>query len=78
MAQASKAIIPKDVGGPFGQRIGVTVAGPLSWALRVGAYVTKRVSSSDWSRYSIVVMNCKCRRPASCVFSTFCLFFFLC
>ena len=59
MAQASKAIIPKDVGGPFGSRIGVSVSGPLGWALRVGAYVTGRVSSSDWLRYSIVVMNCK-------------------
>lgn len=58
MAQASKAIIPKDAGGPFGQRIGVSVGGSLSWALRVGAYVTGRVSSSDWLRYSIVVMNC--------------------
>lgn len=58
MAQASKAIIPKDAGGPFGQRIGVSVGGSLSWALRVGAYVTGRVSSTDWLRYSIVVMNC--------------------
>lgn len=57
MAQASKAILPKDAGGPWGQRIGVTVAGSLDWGLRVGAYVTKRVSSSDWNRYSLVVMN---------------------
>lgn len=59
MAQASKAIIPKDAGGPYGQRIGVTVGGSLSWALRVSAFVTARVSSTDWLRYSIVVMNCK-------------------
>lgn len=58
MAQASKAIIPKDVGGPFGKRVKVTVGGSLSWGLRVGAYVTGRVSSSDWLRYSLVVMNC--------------------
>ncbi|KAF7970960.1 hypothetical protein HWV62_22550 [Athelia sp. TMB] len=57
MAQASKAIVPKDAGGPFGQRIGVTVGGSLSWALVVGAYQTKRVSSTDWNRYSIVVLN---------------------
>ncbi|KDR79564.1 hypothetical protein GALMADRAFT_137365 [Galerina marginata CBS 339.88] len=57
MAQASKAIIPKDPGGPFGQRIGVSVGGSLSWALRVGAYVTGRVSSTDWLQYSIVVLN---------------------
>jgi hypothetical protein len=59
MAQASKAVIPKDNGGPFGQRIGVSVGGSLSWALRVSAFVTGRVSSSDWDRYSIVVLNCK-------------------
>ena len=58
MAQASKAIIPKDAGGPFGQRIGVSVGGSVGWALRVGAYVTGRSSSSDSLRYSIVVMNC--------------------
>ncbi|KAH7872628.1 glucan endo-1,6-beta-glucosidase [Lentinula edodes] len=57
MAQASKAIIPKDVGGPFGQRIGVTIGGELSWALIVGAYVTGRVNPTDWLRYSIVVLN---------------------
>ncbi|KIM42591.1 glycoside hydrolase family 30 protein [Hebeloma cylindrosporum] len=57
MAQASKAILPKDAGGPFGQRIGVSVGGSLGWALRVGAYVTGRSSSSDWLRYSIVVLN---------------------
>ncbi|KAJ7260891.1 glycoside hydrolase [Mycena haematopus] len=57
MAQASKAIIPKDVGGAFGQRIGVTVGGELSWALIVGAYVTTRVNPSDWWRYSLVVLN---------------------
>lgn len=58
MAQASKAIIPKDAGGPYGQRIGVSVGGSLNWALRVGAYVTHRVSSADWLRYSLVVLNC--------------------
>lgn len=57
MAQASKAVLPRDVGGPSGKRIGVTVGGQLNWALRVGAYVTGRVSSSDWLRYSIVVLN---------------------
>ncbi|TFK37581.1 glucan endo-1,6-beta-glucosidase [Crucibulum laeve] len=57
MAQASKAIIPRDVGGAWGKRIGVTVGGSLNWALQVGAYVTTRVSSSDWNRYSLVVLN---------------------
>ncbi|KAG6848093.1 hypothetical protein H0H93_003399 [Arthromyces matolae] len=59
MAQASKAIYPKDAGGPYGQRIAVLVGGSLSRALRVGAYVTERVSSTDCLRYSIVVLNCK-------------------
>ena len=58
MAQASKAITPTDPGGPFGQRIGVSVTGSLNWALRVGAYVTRRTSGVP-SRYSIVVLNCK-------------------
>ncbi|KZP28006.1 glycoside hydrolase family 30 protein [Athelia psychrophila] len=57
MAQASKAIIPKDAGGPFGQRIGVTVKGSLDWTLVVGAYQTKRVKSTDQTRYSLVVLN---------------------
>ncbi|KAJ6452494.1 glucan endo-1,6-beta-glucosidase [Mycena sanguinolenta] len=57
MAQASKAIIPKDPGGPWGQRIGVSVQGSLNWALRVGAYSTKRLSSTDFNRYTLVVMN---------------------
>ncbi|KAJ7732982.1 glycoside hydrolase [Mycena metata] len=58
LAQASKAIIPKDAGGPWGKPIGVAVDGSLGWALRVGAYLTKRLSSTDWNRYSLVVMNC--------------------
>ncbi|KAJ8503103.1 hypothetical protein ONZ45_g11150 [Pleurotus djamor] len=57
MAQASKAILPRDVGGPFGQRIGVSVGGSTGWALRVGAYVTGRANPSDWLRYSLVVLN---------------------
>ena len=59
MAQASRAIIPKDPGGPFGQRIGVAVSGSLSWALIVGAYVVNSVNPSNWKQYSIVVLNCK-------------------
>ncbi|KAF4564923.1 hypothetical protein EYR40_011098 [Pleurotus pulmonarius] len=57
MAQASKAIIPRDVGGPFGRRIGVSLGGSQGWALRVGAYVTGRTNPSDWLRYSLVVLN---------------------
>ncbi|TFK57590.1 glycoside hydrolase family 30 protein [Heliocybe sulcata] len=57
IAQASRAILPKDSGGPFGKRIGVTVNGGMNWALVVGAYRTGRVSSSAWPRYSLVVLN---------------------
>jgi hypothetical protein len=57
MAQASRGVLPRDVGGPFGIRIGVSVGGSLDWALRVGAYVTGRVNPSDWLRYSLVVLN---------------------
>ncbi|KAL0564533.1 hypothetical protein V5O48_017513 [Marasmius crinis-equi] len=57
MAQVSKATIPKDAGGPFGQRIGVSVGGSLSSELRVGAFVTRRTNSNDWPRYSLVVLN---------------------
>ncbi|EPQ55645.1 glycoside hydrolase [Gloeophyllum trabeum ATCC 11539] len=57
MGQASKAILPRDADGPWGQRVGVSVGGAMNWALVVGAYVTGRVSSSDWLRYSLVVLN---------------------
>ncbi|KAF5362729.1 hypothetical protein D9758_011677 [Tetrapyrgos nigripes] len=57
MAHASKAIIPKDAGGPFGKRVRVNIGGSLSWALRVSAFVTRRNNPSDWLRYSLVVLN---------------------
>ena len=57
MAQASRAITPKDPGGPWGQRIGLNVAGGDAGTLRVSAFVTKRNNPSDWWRYSIVVLN---------------------
>ena len=63
MAQASKAIIPKDSGGPFGQRIGVSVTGSLNKALLVGAYVINRVNPIDLKQYSLVVFN---RESISC------------
>ncbi|KAF8884292.1 hypothetical protein CPB84DRAFT_159072 [Gymnopilus junonius] len=51
-AMASKAIIPKDPGGPFRQRIGVTVQDSLSWALIVGSlpsnyFTTPRSTASS-------------------------------
>ncbi|KAL5498371.1 hypothetical protein ACEPAH_2513 [Sanghuangporus vaninii] len=57
MSQLSKGILPRDVGGPWGKRIGVSVGGSMSWALIVGAYMTGRVNPSDWNRYSLVVLN---------------------
>ena len=57
MAQASRAITPKDPGGPWGQRIGVNVAGSSAGTLQVTAFVTGRNNPSDWCRYSIVVLN---------------------
>ena len=57
MAQASKGVLPRDVGGPWGKRIGVSVQGSMSWGLVVGAYETGRVNPSDWNRYSLVVLN---------------------
>jgi len=57
MAQVSRAITPRDPGGPWGQRIGVNMVGSDAWALRVTAVVTKRNNSSDWWRYIIVGMS---------------------
>ncbi|KAF6749507.1 glycoside hydrolase [Ephemerocybe angulata] len=57
LAQASKGIIPRDIGGPSARRIGVAVQGTMSATLRVGAYVTYRTSSKDAPRYSLVVLN---------------------
>ncbi|EED83900.1 hypothetical protein POSPLDRAFT_134943 [Postia placenta Mad-698-R] len=51
IAQASKAILPKDQGGPFGRRIKVDVGGNQN--LVVSSFVTERTSSSDWNRYSL-------------------------
>ena len=67
IAQAQKAINPKDVDGPFGQRIASTVSGDLDWALLATAYVTNRNSASDWPRYSLVVLNWSVRTP--CIIS---------
>lgn len=57
MAHASKAILPKDVGGPWGKKIGVSLGGLSNSTLRVGAYHTGRAKSSDSPRYSLVVLN---------------------
>ncbi|RXW18288.1 hypothetical protein EST38_g7567 [Candolleomyces aberdarensis] len=61
MAQVSKAILPQDDGGPFGQRIGTAMKGGKGWALRVSAFVTRRPSQDEWARYALVVLNCACR-----------------
>ena len=57
MAQAAKAVLPRDIGGPGGQRMGVSVGGSLASMLRVNAFVTGRANVSDWKRYSLVVLN---------------------
>ncbi|KIK56318.1 glycoside hydrolase family 30 protein [Collybiopsis luxurians FD-317 M1] len=57
MAQASKAILPVNAGGPFGRRIDVAVKGASNSALRVGAYATGGVKGTDRTRYALVVMN---------------------
>jgi hypothetical protein len=59
MAQASKAILPRDVGGSWDKRIRINVGGELNLTLRVGAYVTGRVKSTDWLCYSLVFLNCE-------------------
>ncbi|KAG8915218.1 hypothetical protein FRC02_004617 [Tulasnella sp. 418] len=57
LAHGSRAILPKDAGGPWGKRIGSTVTGGKNWALRANAFVTERTSSTEWKRYSLVVLN---------------------
>lgn len=59
LAQVSKAAIPEDAGGPFGQRLGISLSGPQSSALLVTAFVTPRASPSHPARYSLVVLNCE-------------------
>ncbi|KAI0352581.1 glycoside hydrolase [Trametes cingulata] len=57
MAQASKAVLPRDRNGPFGQRMGVSLSGNLSGSIFATGFVTGRVSASDYRRYSLVVLN---------------------
>ncbi|KAG9037046.1 hypothetical protein FRB95_006899 [Tulasnella sp. JGI-2019a] len=57
LAQGSRAILPKDAGGPWGQRISTTVTGSQAGQLVVTGYVTKRKVATDWPRYSLVVLN---------------------
>lgn len=57
LAHSSRIVIPRDSGGQFATRIGVTVNGTFNWALDVQAYATPRLSSSDPPKYGIVVIN---------------------
>jgi hypothetical protein len=43
--------VPKDINGPLGKRIGVSLGGGSNWALQVGAFVTGRAKSSDWCKH---------------------------
>jgi hypothetical protein len=61
LTRVLQAIIPKDAGGPMGQRIGVSVAGGSGWGLRVMAYKTERTNKSDWHRFSITVRRLSSR-----------------
>ncbi|KAF7304080.1 Glycoside hydrolase family 30 protein [Mycena indigotica] len=65
LAAASKASIPKDAGGPWGRRIGVSVQGSQASKLAVTAFATKRIKSTDWNRYSIVVLNSNDGQPST-------------
>uniref|UniRef100_D8Q9M6 Glycoside hydrolase family 30 protein n=1 Tax=Schizophyllum commune (strain H4-8 / FGSC 9210) TaxID=578458 RepID=D8Q9M6_SCHCM len=69
LAQLSRAILPKDAGGPFGKRIGVSVTGDQSWALVVGAFLTERGVANEPSRYSLVVLNCESATTSSATIS---------
>lgn len=60
LAQANKAVLPRDAGGPWGQRIAASVGGKEDWALVVSAYRTKRKNVEDWDRYSLVSTYCLC------------------
>ncbi|KAK2460053.1 hypothetical protein APHAL10511_007930 [Amanita phalloides] len=57
MAHTSKAIIPKDPGGPFGQRIGVTIKGSPSITVIASAYVVRGRKSTEPKQYTLVVLN---------------------
>ncbi|KAI0766447.1 glycoside hydrolase [Trametes elegans] len=57
MGQASKAVLPRDTNGAFGQRVGVSIDGGSAGDLVATAFVTGRTNSSDWRRYSLVVLN---------------------
>ncbi|KAJ7490907.1 glycoside hydrolase superfamily [Mycena latifolia] len=58
IAHASRAVVPRDVGGPFGRRIKSTVApGNQTSGLRVNAFATGRVNASAPTRYSLHVLN---------------------
>ncbi|KAF5375339.1 hypothetical protein D9615_007980 [Tricholomella constricta] len=56
MAQAFKAILPREFGGPYKRkRIRVAVGGNLSCPPTFGADVTGHVSSSDWQGTTALV-----------------------
>ncbi|KAJ7753420.1 glycoside hydrolase family 30 protein [Mycena maculata] len=58
IAQAARAVIPRDVGGPFGKLIRSTVApGNRTSNLHVNAFATGRAKAGDPTRYSLHVLN---------------------
>jgi len=57
LAHSSRIVIPRDSGGGFGSRIGVSVSGTLSWTLNVQAYMIPRNTSTAPAKYGLVVIN---------------------
>lgn len=57
LAHSSRIVIPRERGGGFASRIGVSVTGNLASTLSVQAYRTPRANARDWLKYGIVVLN---------------------
>ncbi|KAK2460052.1 hypothetical protein APHAL10511_007929 [Amanita phalloides] len=57
MAHTSKAIIPKDPGGPFGQRIGITIKGSSNITVVASAFVVRGRNSTGPKQYTLIVLN---------------------
>ncbi|KZW00253.1 glycoside hydrolase family 30 protein [Exidia glandulosa HHB12029] len=57
LAHANRAVLPKDAGGAFGQRIKTSVDGSVNWALRVIAYEIPRLNPAAPKQYSLLVLN---------------------
>jgi hypothetical protein len=54
MAQATKAVLPRQAGGAWAKRLESTVAGAPNEALIATAYMSPSVDSSELNRYTLV------------------------